>query len=352
MGEKRGVSTPFTEYIKYLPAELLPTFWTEGELALLKGTTLAPAVAAKMNSLYREFHQLRVATSSIPWCAALWWDEVDGLITFDDWLQVDAMYRSRALEFPGVGDCMVPCVDMANHASGDATAAIYEIDDQENALLLLQPGKQIQPEGEITITYGDKKGACEMLFSYGFIDDDMTSARELFLDLSIPDDDPLRRPKAMVADCPPGFKIFETDSEISWEGDYIWLICINEEDGLQFGIQHTVDGDRELVASWKGQEMKTFNNLKGILQRDDMWGVFQLRAASVLQDRVASQLTELYGSDEETKAKGHAEGVGIRKRPWQLATKLRELEGNLLERAYSFFEDQVCTINCSQIRIC
>jgi len=73
-------------------------------------------------------------------------------ITFDDWMQVDAMYRSRALEFPGVGDAMVPCVDMANHASGDATAALYETDEDGNGLLLLREGKNIQKGGEITIT--------------------------------------------------------------------------------------------------------------------------------------------------------------------------------------------------------
>jgi hypothetical protein len=73
-------------------------------------------------------------------------------ITFDDWMQVDAMYRSRALEFPGVGDAMVPCVDMANHASGNGTAALYETDEDGNGLLLLREGKEIQKGGEITIT--------------------------------------------------------------------------------------------------------------------------------------------------------------------------------------------------------
>lgn len=62
------------------------------------------------------------------------------------------MYRSRALEFPGVGDAMVPCIDMANHASGDATAALYETDDDGNAILILRHGKDISEGGEITIT--------------------------------------------------------------------------------------------------------------------------------------------------------------------------------------------------------
>ena len=62
------------------------------------------------------------------------------------------MYRSRALEVPGVGDAMVTCIDMANHASGSATAAVYETDEDGNALLELRHGKNIPPGGEITIT--------------------------------------------------------------------------------------------------------------------------------------------------------------------------------------------------------
>jgi hypothetical protein len=147
-----GVLNPLTEYIKFLPDELLPTFWSEEEQDLLEGTTLRPAVRAKLNSLLREFELLRTATESIDWCAKYWWDEENGLLTFDDWMLVDAMYRSRALEFPGAGDCMMPCIDMANHASGEATAALYETDADGNGLLLLRNGKVIPDKGEITIT--------------------------------------------------------------------------------------------------------------------------------------------------------------------------------------------------------
>jgi hypothetical protein len=132
-----GLLNPLTEYIKFLPDELLPTFWSEEEQDLLEGTTLKPAVRAKLNSLLREFETVRTATASIDWCAKYWWD---------------AMYRSRALEFPGAGDCMMPCVDMANHASGDATAALYETDEDGNGLLLLREGKTIAEGEEITIT--------------------------------------------------------------------------------------------------------------------------------------------------------------------------------------------------------
>lgn len=70
----------------------------------------------------------------------------------DDWVLVDAMYRSRALDLPGTGESMVPCVDMANHASGDETVALYETDEDGNALLLLREGKSLKAGDEVTIT--------------------------------------------------------------------------------------------------------------------------------------------------------------------------------------------------------
>lgn len=73
-----GVTNPLTEYIKFLPDELLPTFWTEEEQEVLEGTTLRPAVRAKLNSLLREFEAVRTATESIDWCAKYWWSEEEG----------------------------------------------------------------------------------------------------------------------------------------------------------------------------------------------------------------------------------------------------------------------------------
>jgi hypothetical protein len=136
-----------------LPEELLPTFWLDTEKGLLTGTSLQPAVEAKLKSLHKEYENFQSATEQIPWCQKHWWDEEDGLLSFDDWMQVDAMYRSRALEFPGIGDSMVPCIDMANHAANEATAALYETDGRGNGVLLLRDGVNLNEGDEITITY-------------------------------------------------------------------------------------------------------------------------------------------------------------------------------------------------------
>lgn len=113
---------------------------------------MADALEAKNVSLEREFDNIREATKSIPWCQQLWWSEETGALTIDDWKYIDAAYRSRMLDLPGSGLAMVPCVDMANHTSGDGVKALYEEDSQGSAILQLRWGKTLQPGDEITIS--------------------------------------------------------------------------------------------------------------------------------------------------------------------------------------------------------
>lgn len=153
-GEAVGVSNPLTEYVKFLPETVpLPTFWSDEERDILNGTSLAPAVEQKLRSLSDEFDFLREKTRDIAWCNGVWWDEDTGHLTVDDWKQVDAMYRSRALDLPGTGHAMVPCVDVANHASGDETMAVYDTDANGNAILQLRADKTLHDCQEITITF-------------------------------------------------------------------------------------------------------------------------------------------------------------------------------------------------------
>ena len=335
-----GVLSPFSEYVQYLPEETsLPTFWTEPERSLLTGTSLEAALHAKLNNLDREFTLLREKTALIDWCKQHWWDA--GQLTFDDWKQVDAMYRSRALDLPGTGHAVVPCIDMANHASGDETTALYDTDRDGNAVISLRIDKKVYPGDEVKITYGDDKGACEMLFSYGFIEDTMTAAKELFLDLDIPDDDPLKYAKRAISEVAPGFRLFlHSQSEsTAWEGSFVWLICVNEEDGLDFKLLQVTDGETELQLSWKGQEILDFTKFPDLLKMEPYWEVFELRAISILQDRVFEQLQRLEGSKkhiEEICGLQEVEDVN-----YDNAMRLRDLEETLLLHALEDFEQKV-----------
>ncbi|EEQ91744.1 SET domain-containing protein [Blastomyces dermatitidis ER-3] len=329
------ISNAWTEYIKFLPASYsLPTWYTIEERELLHGTSLELALDLKLASLEKEFEQLREATMDIPWCSRDWWNEDTGRLAFEDWKLVDAMYRSRALEFPGKGHSMVPCVDMANHTSGIQTGALYETDANGNAVLQLGWGQSLDVGDEVTITYGDEKGAAEMIFSYGFIESNLTNAHQLFLDLDIPASDPLAPAKKAVCDVAPGFRLFipPGSDTTDWESSFVWWCCVNEEDGLEFRVIQSNQGERELKVSWKGSSLSSSGSLLDHLKMKPMWEVFQLRAVVTIQDRMESQLLQLHARDEYVQQwLEYVDEKVIRRSVWQTTLKLRELEGELLE---------------------
>lgn len=331
-------------YVKSLPLTPLPTFWTQDELQLLIGTTLAPAVSAKLDSLQREYDMICGSSSR-------WYKAVEDFLSFDDWLLVDAMYRSRALEMPGVGHCMVPCVDLANHASGDATVARYETDENGNALLILRDGMAVGPNDEVTITYGDEKGACEMIFSYGFLEESMDSAEALFLSLTIPQDDKYRLAKTKIADCAPGFKVIDDgEGGFDFDGDFIWLLCVNEDDGLRFEIARTVDGGEEEHAFFHDTELTGgAAQLRTLLEESELYDIYILRAIMVYQSRISEQLRFISESRDMVNeiysqlAGSHGDENEFRHHPHNLALTLRRLENDLQGKAFEFLEAQVRT---------
>ncbi len=182
-----------------------------------------------------------------------------------------------------------------------------------------------------------------MLFSYGFIETSMASAKVLFLDLDIPYDDPLRMVKMALSTSAPGFRLFEREGRVQWESDHVWLACVNEEDGFNVLIVQTVDGKREPQSLWRGKELGETSELGSMLHEDPMWDVYHLRAVSLLQDRISNQLLELNQTHEEVIGTEPSEEANIRAGPWQYAMRLRELEGDLLRKGYDSLEYEVRT---------
>jgi hypothetical protein len=186
--------------------------------------------------------------------------------------------------------------------------------------------------------YGDDKGACENIFSYGFLEHGVTSAKVMFLDLDIPDDDPLRPAKVFVSTAAPGFRLFDNDDSIDWESDHIWLVVVNEEDGLDFRVRQTIDGKREIQAFWKERELDDTTKLREYLQEDAAWDVYQLRATILLQSRVEGQMETIQAMQ------GLTQELTVRDVPWKLAERLRSLELEMLERAALALDSQVRTL--------
>lgn len=330
--------TSSPSYVKSLPLELLPTFWTPAELQLLIGTTLAPATGSKLKSLRREWDLVCESAEN-----TRWYRIAGSHLDFDDWLQVDAMYRSRALDYPQIGHCMVPCVDLANHSPHEGTIAIYEKDEASNAVLVLRDGKELAEGDEVTISYGDEKGACEMLFSYGFFDEGMDTAETLFLSLVVPESDTMRVAKMQSAGCAPGFKLIDAgDGEVDWKGEFVWLLCVGEEDGLHFDVARTVDGEEEVQGFFKEHELTGgATELYRLLGQSELYDLYRLRAVIILQQRVFDQMQVLYASQDDMEEVPHGEGTEVRDQVFEQAMKLRRLEFELMERAYEDFEKQV-----------
>jgi hypothetical protein len=167
----------------------------------------------------------------------------------------------------------------------------------------------------------------------------------MFLDLDIPDDDPLRPAKVFVNTAAPGFRIFEKDNSIDWESDFIWLVVVNEEDGLDFKIRQTIDGKREIQAFWKERELGDTSKMREHLQKDPAWDVFQLRATVLTQNRLEVQVGTIQA------AQGLTQQNSIRDVPWRLAERLRGLELAMLERAIMVLDGQVRNLVLSVPRI-
>ena len=185
-----------------------------------------------------------------------------------------------------------------------------------------------------------------MVFSYGFLERDMADAHQLFLDLDIPDDDPLKHAKKAVCDATPGFRLFTPfgSTSIDWESPFVWWSCINEEDGLEFRVLQLNEGGRELKAAWKGQDIETSEQLLDMLKMDSMWHIFLLRALVTVQDRVANQLAQLQESDEYVQEWcGRVDDPVIRAPVRDIAIKLRVLEVAFLEKAFRDLDIKVRT---------
>ncbi|KAJ5291244.1 hypothetical protein N7478_000495, partial [Penicillium angulare] len=347
---KIGVSSPWSEYIKFLPPTFsLPTLWSEEEQELLRGTSLGTAVEAKMNSLQKEFDFLRQATENISWCQERWWNESSGDLSFEDWVYVDAAYRSRMLDLPGSGHSMVPCIDMVNHVAGSATKALYDADSEGNAILQLHRDKTLEAGEEVTISYGDRKSASEMIFSYGFLDDDMFGTSQVMLDIEFPEDDPLGVAKKIICKDTPGIRLSASQDpykpslvsstgfgDITWDSPLMWWSSVNEEDGLEIGVAQTNDGSRELEAKWRGEKVQSPAQLAEILASDPLVEVFQLRAVVLVLERLETQLSLLHQADQILENFRERPELLIRAfRPeiFFLVCRLRKLEADLLQRA-------------------
>ncbi|KAE9375663.1 SET domain-containing protein [Stipitochalara longipes BDJ] len=332
-----GLSTAWTAYVNMLPDLVpVPTIWSEEERILLLGTSLEVAVNAKLATLLREFEVLREQTATIPWCKKSWWD--DEALEFGDWVLVDAWYRSRSLELPNnIGECMVPVLDMVNHSS--QPNAYYEHIPSSGVSLLMRPDKMLEIGSEITISYGTSKSEAEMLFSYGFIDEKSTN-KSLVLTIDPFPDDPLGKAKVAAFEGQPLLRVYADRDKIKWECPFLYLMLLNEEDGLEFRVLQQTDGSRsQLKVFWKGSDVSdATNTFEALTSEHHLSDVFKLRATALFQDRIRQQLERLYESEDEVDLLADTPFVRLDRR--SSAILLRKSERLMLEKAFAAADAQ------------
>jgi hypothetical protein len=182
-----------------------------------------------------------------------------------------------------------------------------------------------------------------MLFSYGFIDRS-TAKEEITLALDPLASDPLAQAKVHVYGRSPLVRLTRAKgaAAVSWHSPFVYLMCVNEEDGLEFKLLQDNAGGRELRVFWQDEDVTSkIDDFESHVQTHDLHSVFQLRVVSVLQQLVEAQLEQTRSSpipeqehDASSRQAGGADYVRI------VAT-LREMECSLLEEAMASLAEQV-----------
>jgi hypothetical protein len=334
------VSHPWTEYLRFLPVDVLvPTQWSTDERKLLDGTSLKAAVHAKLSALTSEFDLVFDKSCNMPfWYGVLWENEPRRV---QDWIMLDAWYRSRCLELPLSEVSMVPYLDMANHSR--EPTAYYDEDIKDDVVLMMRPGMRVVKGEEITISYGTDKPAAEMLFSYGFLDsmEGEEADGRLVLPFEVNGDDPLAKAKLMVFGQPPKVHLSATkEGAVTWECPFAYLSCVNEEDGLEFKLLQDVEDNRELRVFWQEEDVTDrVSNFEAVIKEHRIYALVRLRAVATLQACLEDELQQLRSQQYyDTLSSNPA----VREHCKVAAGALRGIESAILEKAVEAMETEVC----------
>lgn len=233
---------------------------------------------------------------------------------------------------------MIPSLDMVNHSS--KANSYYEPGSHDSVNLLLRPGMKLAAGMEVTISYGSSKSSAEMLFSYGFIDEEITK-RGLTLTIETSLGDPLGKAKAAAFLGPPVVRLFSGSTGIEWDSPFLYLLCLNEEDGLEFRLLQENDGSTSLLRTfWQGVDISgSTDTLKSLIENHSLRDIFELRAVYLLESRLQKQFQRLNGSEDDIAALAEVVDLDVVRQ--QHAILLREDEKAILLDAFHGINLQV-----------
>ena len=174
-----------------------------------------------------------------------------------------------------------------------------------------------------------------MLFSYGFVDEEIDTD-SLVLDLCPLPDDPLGKAKVAAFAGRPIVRVSSKATAIEWTSPFLYFMCVNEEDGLDFRVLQQTDGSQsQLQVFWQDANItnSTADFEQHVIQHP-LKDVFLLRAVCILQDRLQEQLERLYAS-EDMSTIIETSLIEMDKRLSTAASKLRHRETTVLEKAFN-----------------
>lgn len=233
---------------------------------------------------------------------------------------------------------MIPCIDMVNH-SFEANA-YYELTSDNNISLLLRPGVELDSQSEITISYGSAKPEAEMLFSYGFSDKESTS-KGLTLPVETLPGDPLGKAKVVAFPGPPVLRISQGEAGFEWYCPFMYLMCLNEEDGLDFKVLQQTDGvTSPLRVFWQDSDVTDIaDEFEFLISSHELKDVFKLRVVALLLERIQEQVDCLSGSNDTINSVpflgGYSQSIQSE------CISLRRSELSILDATFKALEEEV-----------
>ena len=176
-----------------------------------------------------------------------------------------------------------------------------------------------------------------MLFSYGFIDPNC-QAGKLVLPLEPMEDDPLTKAKMHVFGATPTIQIEDGEDGVPiWSAPFAYLMCLNEEDGLNFAVLQETDGSQQLKLFWQDDDATGHSHdVKSLIEGHELCKVFELRVVTVVLEQLQQQLEGLKLSVNSRKYPGPTREDVVR-----TVMHLRAVEQDLLERMVGSLEGQV-----------
>ncbi|RPA84577.1 SET domain-containing protein [Ascobolus immersus RN42] len=345
------------DYVRYLPEHVdLPTTWKEEEREWLEGTGLEVPLSAKLVTLGRECADAVSATVNAG--LDIFYPEADSAskeLTLDEYVHLDSLVRSRSLEIPGSGTCMVPIIDLANHG-GDSANAVFWVDEHTGAVELRIKDSvdlsALTSTSEILLNYGPTKPPSEFLFSYGFLPTSVPSApTNITLPIPMPPNDPYLRAKVQFLGKPPLATLTYTPStnSVTWNCPELYLLALiappESEDPLEFSYVQITDGSVTIEARFDGTVFEDVEDLVKLMTQHENSPIWKLRATVMILNEVEDRLEGL--EKVEMRRWGIEEGGGseaekevVKRDRCQMALKLGKLEEGVLKKAKESLEGE------------